>query len=75
MLAVVAANCPALFSTVPNTGREFLTNDKARWTSSAVVFPSSTTRSSASVYGEKASTSAVWSSGGSDLPPIPWTPG
>ena len=41
MLAGVAANCPALLSTVPNTGREFFTKDKALFTSSAVVFPSS----------------------------------
>jgi len=38
-----------VFNTVPNTGREFFTSDKARCTSSAVVFPSSTTRRSASV--------------------------
>ena len=55
---------PDLFNTVPRTGREFLTRASARCSSSPVVFPSSTTRRRASVYGENAKTSAVWSNGG-----------
>ena len=39
MLAGVVAICPALFSTVPNTGREFFTSDKARCTSSVRGLP------------------------------------
>ena len=31
MLAGVVAICPALFSTVPNTGREFFTNDRVNF--------------------------------------------
>ena len=34
ILAGVVAICPALFSTFPNRGREFVTSDKARCTSS-----------------------------------------